>query len=170
MESLRERFKKEGVESVDMKMPERLALLEKTRLGSGFSSSELQMLACYIDPWQAKPGTYICRQGDESEFFCLICRGRVEVLRDDFQHAHKEIATIGPGQTVGEMAFLDGDFRSASVVVETPVLFLIINRKQFNLMAEDTPQLWGKLLMGLTITIIKRLRQTSGILAEYLQS
>lgn len=99
-----------------------------------------------------------------------MCRGRVSIQRDDLHQKQKEIATIGPGQTVGEMAFLDGELRSASVVVQTPVLLLILNQKQFDLMAEDTPRLWGKLLLGLSITLTKRLRQTSGVLAEYLQS
>lgn len=170
MESLQERFSMAGMAKRRMSLQERAALLEKSRLGSGLGWQELQSLAGYFEVWQADPGVYLCHQGEQSDFLCMVFQGRVSIVKEDLQHASKEIASVGPGQAVGEMALIDGEPRSASAIVRTPVLVLVLNEESFAQMADQMPRLWGKMLLQLARTLSKRLRQTSGVLAEYLSS
>lgn len=170
MESLRERFSMAGLSEQKLSLQERATLLEKSRLGSGLTWQELQSLAGYFEAWRADAGVYLCRQGEQSDFLCMVFQGRVSIVKEDLQRASKEIASVGPGQAVGEMALIDGEPRSASAVVHTPVLLLVLDEKSFDQMADQMPRLWGKMLMQLARMLSKRLRQTSGVLAEYLSS
>ncbi len=171
MDTLNERFAAEGVAWVEeqlISLQDRTTMLEKSKLGQGLTWQELQTLAGYLSPFEAKTGVYVCRQGDKSDFMSIIFRGRVSIIKSDFNHQDKEIASVGPGQTVGEMSMIDGEARSASVVVKNPVLMLVLSEESFEKMAEEVPRLWGKLLLRLARIMSRRLRQTSGILAEYL--
>lgn len=170
MHSFRTRFNTEGLEQLHLSLNEKTELLEKSKLGNGLALQELQTLAGYLDGYTAGAGTYICRQGDSSDFMCLVVRGRVSIEKSDLNHNQKEIASAGPGNTVGEMAMIDGEPRSASVVAKNQVQLLVLNDASFNIMAEEVPRLWGKILLQLAKIMSRRLRQTSGILAEYLQS
>jgi len=167
---LRDRFTLAGMVEQQLSLQERATLLEKSRLGSGLGWQELQSLAAYFDAWRADAGTYVCRQGEQSDFMCMLFQGRVRIVKEDLQHTSKEIASVGPGQVVGEMALIDGEPRSASVIVTTPVLLLVLDEDHCTQMADQMPRLWAKLLLQLARTMSKRLRQTSGVLAEYLSS
>jgi len=160
----------EGLEELFLSVQERMALLEKSRLGSGLTWQELQTLAGYFDSFSAQPDTYVCHQGERSDFICIVCQGRVGIVKEDLQLNRKMIATIGPGQSVGEMAVIDGEPRSASVIVQSQALLLVLDTAQFDRMSEVAPRLWGKFLLQLSRILSRRLRQTSGVLAEYLQS
>lgn len=168
METVDSRLRRAGMEHQHITLLDRVTLLENSRLGKQMGQQELQTLAEYCTAWLAEPGTVLFRQGDGSDFMCLVCKGRVAVIKEDLQHAQKEIATVGPSQTVGEMAMIDREPRSATVVARTPVQLLVLDEEAFDRMAEEVPRLWGKILLRLASTLSKRLRQTSGILAEYL--
>ena len=168
MNSLQERFRMEGLEEQSISLQDKTTLLEKSKLGHGLVWQELQTMAGYFDSYEARPGVYICRQADKSDFMSIIFKGRVSIVKSALNHDDKEIASVGPGQTVGEMAMIDREPRSASVVVKNPVLILVLSEEKFDMMAEEVPRLWGKLLLRLAQIMSRRLRQTSGILAEYM--
>jgi CRP/FNR family cyclic AMP-dependent transcriptional regulator len=58
----------------------------------------------------------------------------------------KVLSTMGPGETFGELAMLDGHPRSASVEAVSASELLVIARKEFRDLATATPGiLWGVL-------------------------
>ncbi len=168
MDSLDARFRLAGLEEQFISIQDKATLLEKSKLGQGLTWQELQILAGYFGSYTARKGVYVCNQGERSDFMCIVFRGRVSIVKSDLHHEDKEIASVGPGQTVGEMAMIDGEVRSASVLVKNPVLMLVLSVENFARMGEDVPRLWGKILLQLSRVLSKRLRQTSGILAEYI--
>ncbi len=64
--------------------------------------------------------TIVEEHGKPDELF-RIERGRVAVVRASPDGAEHQLAELGPGEIVGEMAFLDGQPRSASVRTLTDV-------------------------------------------------
>ncbi|MDP7038435.1 MAG: cyclic nucleotide-binding domain-containing protein, partial [Myxococcota bacterium] len=62
-----------------------------------------------------EPDEFLLRQGDESREVFIIESGRVEILvqEEDTEKMHA-LATLGPGDCVGEVALLDSEPRSAS--------------------------------------------------------
>jgi CRP-like cAMP-binding protein len=98
----------------------------------------------------------LARAGEPGQEFFMIVDGtaRVDV------NPKKQIR-LGPGAFFGEMSLLDGGPRSATVVAETPVRLLVINRRNFSTLLTDFPDLTLSLLAVLS----KRVRQAEGALA-----
>ncbi|OGW37396.1 MAG: hypothetical protein A2X58_05780 [Nitrospirae bacterium GWC2_56_14] len=144
-------------------------LLEKTPVAKEMDWRELQTLAGYFAGYRVGSGTVIFNQDDPGHFMGVICQGRVDIIKRDYSYAEKVIASLGPGNTIGEMALIDGEPRSAVVVAHSSLLILILTQERFDELADTHPRLWGKLILRLSRILSKRLRLTSGVLAEYLQ-
>lgn len=66
-------------------------------------------------------GEYLFHEGDTSSEFFIVIEGSVEVTKLDAKHEKKHhLTTLSPGQTVGEMAVIDHEPRSASVHATMP--------------------------------------------------
>lgn len=159
-----------GLTEKRLSVREKGELLEKTQLGKDLEWHELPTLAEFFDVFRGDAGSYICRQGEQSGFLCIICQGRVDIVREDIEHHAKVIASLGPGNSLGEMSLIDGESRSASALIHTPVVLLVMMHDRFDQLMEEYPRLWGKIVRRIASVLSKRLRRTSGILAEYLES
>lgn len=91
-----------------------------------------------------QPGDPIINQGDPGHAVYFLCRGEVSVVRrtSDIPDEEKDIhlARLGPGSLFGEMALINSDPRSASVICETPVDVLELTRESVNQVARKMPQ------------------------------
>lgn len=84
-----------------------------------FSDSELSEVLNAAE-WQSYvPGTEVVSEGERGSAFYVIVHGQVAVRR-----AGREIASLGKGQCFGEMAYLSGSPRSATIA-STEALSLI---------------------------------------------
>jgi CRP-like cAMP-binding protein len=138
-------------------------------LGKDFEPEALQLIAGYMDVYSLNAGDVIFNQGEESSYLCIISRGRVNIVKTDSDGSEKTIATVGPGQPLGELSLFDAEPRSATAIAAAPVEMLLLDAFGFELLFEKYPRVWGKLVYPIVKTISKRLRQTSGILADYLK-
>ena len=66
------------------------------------------------------------------------------------------VTRVGPGDVVGEMALIDGGERSATVVADTDVSALVLERSDFSHLVRTIPGL-GSAVMA---TLSARLRET----------
>ena len=159
-----------GFEELVLSVQRRAEMLEKTQFSKGLDWSEIQTLASFLDAYKAYTGSIICKQGDNSEFMCVVCRGRVDIIKEDLDHHEKVIASLGPGNSLGEMALIDGERRSATAVAHSPLELLVLAKNEYERLSEEYPRLWGKLVVKVAVILSCRLRRTSGVLAEYLES
>ncbi len=61
----------------------------------------------------------------------------------------------------GELALLDREVRSASVLAETDCEFLVINREDFNQLGEEDPRLGLLVTRAIAKELSKRLRKAN---------
>lgn len=74
-------------------------------------------------------GTTILRQGTSAVALYLILDGSVEVRREPEDGGKSvALATLAPGEVFGEMAVLDDDTRSSSVVAVEPTRCALLSR------------------------------------------
>jgi CRP/FNR family transcriptional regulator, cyclic AMP receptor protein len=136
---------------------DRIERLERVPLFAGCSRRQLKAIARITDVFDAPPGTVLTRSGDPGNEFFLIVEGsaRVEV-------SAKKTSRLRAGDFFGEMSLLDGEPRSATVVAETLIRLLVINRKNFTRLLVDVPGMMQNLLVVLS----RRVRQAERALTS----
>jgi len=105
---------------------DRLALLRRSPIFAPLPGATLEHLAARLIPVEVEPGTVVIREGDPGDRFYLVAGGQVEVTSDG---AH--VATLGPGEYVGEIALLRDVPRTATVTAVSPVALFALERDDF---------------------------------------
>lgn len=82
-----------------------------------------------------KPGQAIFKEGDFGDFMYVLLEGTVEVL----VHG-KSVGAFQPVEVFGEMAIIDPQPRSASVVAKTNCKLVRVNRPRFLVLVQNTPE------------------------------
>jgi CRP-like cAMP-binding protein len=100
--------------------------LAKVPLLSGLSQRELAHVLALGDEVEFFPGKVVVEIGDLARDFYMILTGKARLTVPG-----KKNRTLGPGDYFGEMAVLDGGPRTATIVAQTHVSALRIDRKDF---------------------------------------
>lgn len=90
------------------------------------------LVACEFDAQ-----TPIFAAGDTPEAVYLVASGSVLVLNSGGDGKEVTLGRIRRGEMVGEMGLIDGQPRSASAVVEQPVLAWRLSRQQYQQLRDD---------------------------------
>jgi CRP-like cAMP-binding protein len=118
------------------------------------SDKERRHAARAFTPHRVTAGTMLLRQGAPAREFFVIVDGVVSVRRDG-----EQIARLGPGECVGEMALLDGGRRSATVVAETGLEVLVCGPREFGGLMVVAPNFTRKVAAALAA----RVRETEAL-------
>lgn len=127
-----------------------LSALRAVPLFSRCTEKELKEIAGLGTPITLAAGRELTESGQKGREFFILLSGKAVCHVGD-----KEVATFGPGDFFGEMALLDGNPRSATVVAEGQVDALIFDSREFLRLVEASPSLALKMLESMA----SRLRQ-----------
>lgn len=94
--------------------------------------SALRELAERVQIEAYAPGDRIFAQGDPGDRFYSIRCGQVEILFRDDQGFNKSVAVLGPGDSFGEIALLEGKPRTASVRALATTELFALSREPFD--------------------------------------
>ena len=114
---------------------------------------------------QLKKGSLLFSEGDTSRSMYYVKKGVLRIFKKKGE-AQIEIDTIRAGQILGELAFLDGQPRSASVEALTDCEMVEISSETFQETLTKIPE-WLKLLLK---TVVGRLRSASTRIRQLEQS
>ncbi|MCB0866514.1 MAG: Crp/Fnr family transcriptional regulator [Solirubrobacterales bacterium] len=132
-------------------------LLARVPLLSGLEADELERIAQVAVPRSFAKGERVFHEGDESDACYVIREGEVRVTREHSDGRAIALATLGPGEIVGEMAMLDGGVRSASVEALSDVELLALSAADMRGLLERNAEITTKLVIALA----HRLRETN---------
>jgi CRP-like cAMP-binding protein len=79
-------------------------------------------------------GQVVCKKGDSGEIMYVVMEGQVEIFDESVL-----LEEAGPGSIVGELALIDDEPRSASVVAKTDCRLVPVDRRRFQYMVQETP-------------------------------
>ncbi|HEY1832428.1 MAG TPA: cyclic nucleotide-binding domain-containing protein [Acidimicrobiales bacterium] len=117
--------------------------LAELPLFSEASGSELSLIRRHLTQLPVSAGRVLVREGARGDEFMIIAEGEATVS----QGGHT-IATLGPGDLVGEMALLDGagvGRRNATVTARTDALIYVGSRAEFRRILEVAPSVAVKI-------------------------
>jgi CRP/FNR family transcriptional regulator, cyclic AMP receptor protein len=119
-------------------------MLSKVPLFQGLSKKELDFVLRASKEANFQPGAEIVREGARGTGFHLILAGKATVVQGG-----RELRKIGPGESFGDIALIDGGVRTATVRVDEPVHTLSLVEWEFKPLLLEYPQLAHKLLLEL---------------------
>lgn len=125
-------------------IPDRLQRIKNLPIFAACNTPELEEIDRLADEVAVEAGRTIMAEGDLGQEFALIISGEADVFKDG-----QVVTTLGPGDYFGEVALLDSVARTATVVARTDVLLEVIDRRGFNTLLDDLPQLSRSILRGL---------------------
>jgi MFS family permease len=111
-----------------------LELLRGVPLLGWLPTVGLERLASKLVPVELAAGGVLLREGDTGDRAYLIERGEVLVI-----FAGREVARLGPGDLVGEIALLRSVPRTATVVAASDLHVLALDRSEFLVAATGAP-------------------------------
>lgn len=123
--------------------------------------SEAQAIVPLLKPISIKQGEVIFDEGDQGDSFYMIVSGEAEVMKGE-----KVMTTLGNGEVFGEMALLNSETRSATVVAHTDMEVYQLKREHFDDVLLKSPSIANSLSRALA----KRLRTTTASQAEAQQN
>jgi CRP/FNR family transcriptional regulator len=112
---------------------DKILALQRTPLFASLPAEEVLTVANLCTTQTLDTGDELFHQGDLGEALYIVVYGAVRIERN-----HKEIAVLGPGECVGEVAAMDWEPHSASAIAAEPTLLLQIDRHNLlDLIADD---------------------------------
>lgn len=131
-----------------------VAQLKRAVLFDGLDQDDLNRLAGIAREFSLSTGDTLFDQGDESDGLYVIVSGilRIYLTADDTREA--TINLLEDGETIGEIALLDGLPRSAGAAALTDSKLIFIPREPFLSLLEDST----KLARQIILTLCERLR------------
>lgn len=142
-------------------------MLDGLELFSDFAYAELEVIARYVNFEEAEAEKLIFREGDAGNFLVILIKGRIAVYKE--ADCGKQLLALEiRGRVIGEMALLDNERRSATCIADSDCELLVFSQANLKRLAHDHPATAYHFMFHLARSLSKRLRCTSGVLADFL--
>ena len=125
-----------------------LGRLKPIHIFKGLTDDQILEAARELELETHAPGEIVIEEGDEGQFFYIIHRGQVKVLRRVRGAAPRQVATLVAGDYFGESSLLYGRRRSATVEADTQVELLRLSKEDFDNLLRRYPQIRPNLLVS----------------------
>jgi CRP/FNR family cyclic AMP-dependent transcriptional regulator len=110
--------------------PSRLATIT---IFSQLSPEETKRLATFATETSAAEGQVLIREGDYSTELIAIEQGTADVIRGG-----RKIASLNPGDLIGEMGLIEHRRRNADVIATSPMRLIKLTHWEIRRMSEQT--------------------------------
>lgn len=121
---------------------------------SELGAEERAALLAELETRSLKRGDVLVRQGDAADALYIVISGRFAVT---IEGRREPLTEIGPEQPIGEIAFLTGGTRTATVSAMRDSLVLRLGRSEFDRISARCPGIWRTI----TVALSQRLAATT---------
>lgn len=142
-------------------------LLDGLDFVSDFDYPELEILAKYLTHHAMHKGSIIFEEGNPGDFLLIVVQGRISIYKSG-DNGRQLLSTELRGRIIGEMAMIDQERRSATCISETECELLILTHFNMLSMAKAHPHVAYHFMNNLARILSRRLRRTSGMMADFL--
>jgi glutaminase len=111
------------------------------------------------------PGEVVIRRGEPGDELFLVRSGRfttsIDALSQEGRIQPNRLATFVPGMVFGEISFISGNFRTADVVAVDGGSCWVMDRRDFDVLKEQNPDVVIELLQALSFDLGRKLAHTN---------
>ena len=108
--------------------------LKKLAPFEGLAQKDLEQVARWAEQVDVPEGKALVTQGQFGYEFFAIEDGVADVVQDG-----ERIRELGPGDFFGEIALLETERRTASVVARSPMQLVVLHRRDFKYVQRELP-------------------------------
>jgi sulfate permease, SulP family len=146
--------------------PAELALRDVPVL-AGLSEPELALIAARLRRTRYKPGEIVIREGDHDRSLFIVVNGTTTVRVSAAGTARQvRLASYARGTIFGEMALLDRQPRSATVIADNDVVCYVLSEEAFEALVAERPLVAVRLLTNVARELSVRLRHATRMISE----
>jgi CRP-like cAMP-binding protein len=132
-----------------------LELIRRVPLFSTLTPTQAETVAAAVVKKRFKRGEMIVEQGKKSNYLAILLTGRAKVVTADEKGREVILATLNPGDHLGEMSLIDNQPHSATVRADLQTDVLILGRTEFARCLPENSSMAYAVMKGL----VQRLRQ-----------
>jgi CRP-like cAMP-binding protein len=122
-----------------MTQQDRFTALRGTKLAEELTDDQCRTLAALVTLHDLKQGTVLAKEGEVDNHIYVILSGNLGVVKNFNTGDQLTINTLGPGDFVGEMGFMDGTEAYASKVALGHTRVLALEREKLESLLDKEP-------------------------------
>jgi len=123
-------------------------LLRSVPIFAGIEPSRLKLIAFTADSIAYRAGQALVRQGQPGDAAYVLVEGKAEVSVET-ESGDYVVATLGPGDVVGEISILCDTPRTATVTASTDVSALRVRKDSFLQLLRQFPEIAAEVMRSL---------------------
>lgn len=125
---------------------------------NSFTDDELDQVSCITEVITTRDMEMVIRENDNPRGLYFIVKGDFDVVKKITDNKYKRLNQLERGDFFGEMAILNNEKLSASVVCRSSGTLLFISKNTFDEMSINNLRFSFKIMKELAIVLARRLR------------
>jgi CRP/FNR family cyclic AMP-dependent transcriptional regulator len=145
--------------------------LSKSKIAAELSPAQCESLAATMTVRDVKQGQVLVREGDTDDHLYVIVSGALGVVKAVGTDNELTLNAMRPGDVVGELSFLDGATRFASLIALSDTRVLGLSRGDLEALLDRDPHLVYRIMRAIVRIvhdIQRRLSMQTTELTNYL--
>ena len=135
----------------------RREILRRVRPFADLVDDECDAVLAVLRARRGNPGDVLFQQGDRGDTLLVVLDGELVA-----KVGGEQVARLGPGEVVGEMAFVDAEPRSATVSAPSGATVLEFSREALAALRTTKPRAAASIQRNVLVDVARRLRDASG--------
>lgn len=141
--------------------------LTGSRLFADLQPAEIKVILDACENRLLMAGEELFAEGDSSgDVIWIIVSGRVEVYKNIRGDLDRTLASLGAGDVIGEMSFIDQSCRSAGARTSEASEFYLLSTAAFNRIQAEQPAIAAGFYRNIASILAERVRNTNDLYRE----
>ena len=128
-------------------------LMREMQFFYDFTDSEIATISKIVKKKDFKTGDTVFKESENGESMYVIKKGEVKACKTAPDGELFTLTIMKDGDIFGEMSFLDGRPRSASIVAISDLETYVLEKSDFETLVEANPRMTYKLMRNIVFTI-----------------
>ncbi len=143
--------------------------LKSISVFSELTEEELAKVAAVLGKKTYFRGDKIFTEGEPGGQFCIIQRGQVSITRIIREGESQTFSNLSQGMYFGIISLVDGQAHSATATATADTELLVLNKGDFDRLAEGAPACGIKFLRGMAQPLCQYMRHMNDKLMDMIQ-